>query len=87
MNERKWTDFRDKGKEIIESDWFNIALDVASIGAPIVAGPMVASAGKVLPKIGKAIKYTPRVINGLVIIMKIMLSSSIQMGHSLTTVK
>ena len=70
MNEEKWVAIRDKGREIIDSNWFNIALDVASIGAPIVAGPMVASAGKVIPKLGKAIKYTPRVINGLVVIMQ-----------------
>lgn len=70
MNEKKWASVRDKGREVIDNNWFNIALDVASIGAPIVAGPMVASAGKVLPKLGKAIKYAPRVINGLVIIMQ-----------------
>ena len=70
MNEEKWVAIRDKGREIIDSNWFNIALDVASIGAPIVAGPMVASAGKVIPKRGKVIKYTPRVINGLVVIMQ-----------------
>ena len=70
MNEEKWVAIRDKGRAIIDSNWFNIALDVASIGAPIVAGPMVASAGKVIPKLGKVIKYTPRVINGLVVIMQ-----------------
>ena len=70
MNEENRVAIRDKGREIIDSNWFNIALDVASIGASIVAGPMVASAGKVLPKLGKAIKYAPRVINGLVIIMQ-----------------
>ena len=70
MNEEKWVAIRDKGREIIDSYWFNIALDVASIGAPIVAGPMVASAGKFIPKLGKVIKYTPRVINGLVVIMQ-----------------
>ena len=69
MNKEKWVAIRVKGWEIIDSDWFNIALDVASIGAPIVAGPMVASAGKVLPKLGKAIKYTPRIINSLVVII------------------
>lgn len=70
MNEEKWVAIRDKGREIIDSNWFNIALDVASIGAPIVAGPMVVSAGKVIPKLGKVIKCTPRVINGLVVIMQ-----------------
>lgn len=70
MNEVKLTDIRNKGREVIESNWFNIALDVVSIGAPIIAGPMVASTGKVLPKVGKAIKYTPRAINGLVKIIQ-----------------
>lgn len=70
MNEEKWVVIKAKGREIIDSNWFNIALDVASIGAPMVAGPMVASAGKVLPKLGKVIKYTPRVINGLIVIIQ-----------------
>ena len=55
-------------KSILDNPWFGIATTAIIFAAPIVSGPMMASAGKVAPKLGKALKYSPRVINGITII-------------------
>lgn len=62
MEENKST-LKEKGQAILNSRWFALATTVVTIAAPCAAGPLTASAGRVLPKVGKALKYVPALMN------------------------
>ena len=66
-NEEK-SKFKENIHAILNSPWFDIATTAVLFAAPIASGPMMASAGKVAPKIGKALKYSPSVVNGITMI-------------------
>lgn len=57
---------------VLESPLFDIATTALFIAAPIASAPMMASTSKVLPKVGKVLKYTPNVINGIVMVKEKM---------------
>ena len=56
---------KEKGQAILDSKWFALATTVVSIAAPCAAGPLTASAGRVLPKVGKLVRFAPALMNGL----------------------
>ena len=55
--------FVKKTKEFLGDDRVRKTLTVISFVAPLAAGPMTSTAGRVLPTVAKGLKYAPHAIN------------------------
>ena len=68
---RKIDSIKKRGKQVIESELFGMALYGLTYAVPYATAPMIASKGKLLSKAGMVIKRTaPKVINAYIITRK-----------------